>query len=89
MKSLTGTVTKIKIVNMTPSLIFFKLDNVNCLIARNSLNFFADASEGMKVTIAGYYNKRNQFIVQRYCINGQTQLMIDVETIQNREKVFA
>lgn len=74
---------------MTPMLIFFKLDDVNCLIARNSLTFFADAAEGMRITIAGYYNKRNQFIVQRYCINGQTQLMIGIETIQKREKVFA
>lgn len=71
---------------MTPSLIFFKLDKVNCLIARNSLNFFADASEGMKVTIAGYYNKRNQFIVQRYCVLGKTQAMIDIETVYSRKE---
>lgn len=70
-------------------LVFFKLDDTNCLIARKSLNFFADVSEGMRIVVAGYYNKRNQFIVQKYCTIGKTKLMIDVETIQQREKVFA
>lgn len=70
-------------------LIYFKIDGESCLIAVRSLSFLADVSDGMKMTAAGYHNKRNQFIVQRYCVNGQTQLMIDVETIRKREKVFA
>ncbi|MEO1768253.1 hypothetical protein [Candidatus Enterococcus ferrettii] len=90
MESKTGVVSCIKILKMSERpLVYFKLDDSSCLIAYRSLSFLADVTDGMKIAAAGYYNNRKQFVVQKYCTYGKTRLMLDVETIQNREKVFA
>lgn len=45
MKTIRGTVSKIRIIKMTASpLVYFKLDETNCLIAAHSLSFLADAA---------------------------------------------
>lgn len=89
MESKTGIVSNIKIIKMSERpLIYFRLDDCNCLIAGRSLSFLADVSDGMKITVAGYKNCRKQFIVQKYCTIGKTRLMLDIETIQNKETVF-
>lgn len=42
MESKTGTVSKIKILKYSERpLVYFKLDDVSCLIAGHSLNFFS------------------------------------------------
>nr|DAV18304.1 MAG TPA: hypothetical protein [Caudoviricetes sp.] len=86
--SKNGIVSNVKILKMSERpLVYFKLDNVSCLIAGHSLNFLADVENGMRIAAAGYMNKRNQFIVQKYCAYGPTRIMMDVQNIE-REKMM-
>lgn len=88
MMSKNGIVSNVKILKMSERpLVYFKLDNVSCLIAGHSLNFLADVENGMRIAAAGYMNKRNQFIVQKYCAYGPTRIMMDVQNIE-REKMM-
>lgn len=75
-----GTVSHVKILksNERP-LVFFKLNDTNCLIASHSLSFLADVAEGTKIAIAGEYNSRKQFIVKKYVVIGKPQIMIEFE----------
>lgn len=75
-----GTVSHIKILksNERP-LVYFKLDEINCLIASHSLSFLSDVAEGSKVAIAGEYNSRKQFIVRKYTVIGKPQIVIEFE----------
>lgn len=83
MQSITGTVIKIKILKMSECpLVFFKLDDVSCLIAGHSLNFLADVEDGMNVVVAGDYNKRKQFIVKKYAVIGKTKIMMEFDMIK-------
>lgn len=78
--NLKGTVSHIKILKSNEHpLVYFKLDDVNCLIASHSLNFLADAAEGTKIAVAGEYNSRNQFIVRKYAVIGKPQIVIEFE----------
>ena len=82
MESKTGIVGKIRILQMSERpLIFFKLNNLNCLISLHSLNFLADVQEGMMITIAGIYNSKKQFVTRKYAVHGKTQIMVDFETL--------
>ena len=82
MQSKTGTVSKVKILKMSERpLVYFKLDDVSCLIAGHSLNFLADVEEGMKATIAGEYNNRKQFVVKKYAVIGKTRIMLEFDNI--------
>lgn len=80
MNNLKGTVSHIKILksNERP-LVYFKLDEINCLIASHSLSFLSDVAEGSKVAIAGEYNSRKQFIVRKYTVIGKPQIVIEFE----------
>lgn len=91
MESKTGVVSKIKVLKMSEQpLVFFKLDNENCLISYHSLKFLADVDSGMRLAVAGFYNSRKQFVVKKFSVLGKTRIMIDIENIQynDREKVF-
>jgi len=80
MKSLKGTVSKIRVLKMAKiPLVRFSLDGVNCLIAAHSLNFLADVDEGMQIVVAGEYNSRKQFVVKKYSVIGKTKIMIEFE----------
>lgn len=80
MESITGTVSKVKILKMSERpLLFFKLDDVSCLIASHSLNFLADVEDGMRIVITGEYNSRKQFVVKKYGVIGKTMIMKQVE----------
>ena len=80
MKSLKGTVSKIRVLKMAKTpLVRFSLDDVNCLIATHSLNFLADVDEGMQIVVAGEYNSRKQFVVRKYSVIGKTKIMIEFE----------
>lgn len=82
MQSITGTVSKVKILKYSERpLVFFKLDDVSCLIAGHSLNFLADVENGMQIAIAGEYNSRKQFIVKKYGVLGKTKIMIEFEKL--------
>lgn len=82
MHSITGTVSKVKILKYSERpLVFFKLDDVSCLIAGHSLNFLADVENGMQIAIAGEYNSRKQFIVKKYGVLGKTKIMIEFEKL--------
>lgn len=82
MESKTGTVSKIKILKYSERpLLFFKLDDVSCLISGHSLNFLADVEDGMRIVIGGHYNSRKQFVVQKYAVIGRTKLMMEFEQI--------
>lgn len=80
LNNLKGTVSHIKILksNERP-LVYFKLDEINCLIASHSLSFLSDVAEGSKVAIAGEYNSRKQFIVRKYTVIGKPQIVIEFE----------
>lgn len=78
MQSITGTVSKIKILKYSEHpLVYFKLDDTNCLIAGHSLNFLADVENGMRIAVAGDYNARKQFIVKKYAVIGKTKIMME------------
>lgn len=82
MLSQSGIVSSIKILKMSERpLVYFKLDDTSCLIAAHSLNFLADVENGMHIVVAGYYNSRKQFIVQKYCTIGQTRIMMEFENM--------
>ncbi|MDH6365024.1 hypothetical protein M2139_002025 [Enterococcus sp. PF1-24] len=82
MISKTGIVSKIKILKLSKSpLIRFSLDDTNCLIAVHSLNFFAEVSNGMRLTITGDFNQRQQFVVRKYCLHSQPEIIIQFEKI--------
>lgn len=77
---LNGTVKHVKILKSGERpLVFFKLDDTNCLIASHSLNFLADVSEGTKIAIAGEYNSRKQLVVRKYAVIGKPQIVIEFE----------
>lgn len=85
MKSLKGTVSKIRVLKMAKiPLVRFSLDGVNCLIAAHSLNFLADVDEGMTIVVAGEYNSRKQFVVKKYSVIGKTKIMIEFESIKKQ-----
>ncbi|MDT2672481.1 hypothetical protein [Enterococcus dongliensis] len=82
MESITGTVSKVKILKMSERpLVYFKLDNQSCLIAGHSLNFLADVEDGMKIAVGGHYNDRKQFVVSKYAVIGKTKIMMEFEQI--------
>lgn len=82
MQSITGTVSKVKILKMSEHpLVYFKLDGTSCLIAGHSLNFLADVENGMRIAVAGDYNARKQFIVKKYAVIGKTKIMMEFERL--------
>lgn len=83
MESLNGIVSSVKILKMSERpLVYFKLDNVSCLIASHSLNFLADVEDGMKIAVAGEYNSRKQFVVKKYAVIGKTKIMMEFEMMR-------
>ena len=87
MQSMTGTVSKVKILKMSERpLVYFKLDDVSCLIAGHSLNFLSDVEDGMRIVIAGDYNPRKQFIVKKYSVVGKTSIMLEFESSRFQRK---
>ena len=80
MKTIRGTVSKIRIIKMTASpLVYFKLGETNCLIAAHSLSFLADAAEGCEMVVGGEFNSRNQFVCRRFAVIGKPQIVIEFE----------
>ena len=85
MQTQKGTVSKIRIVSFAPSpLVRFTLGTTNCLIAKHSLNFLGDVDEGMFLTVGGYWNKRHQFVVQKYTVYGKTKIMLDIDAYRQK-----
>lgn len=83
MQNLNGIVSSVKILKMSERpLVYFKLDDVSCLIAGHSLNFLADVEDGINVVVAGDYNSRKQFIVKKYAVIGKTKIMMEFEMIK-------
>lgn len=82
MQTASGLVTSIKILEFSERpLVYFKLDDLSCLIATHSLNFLADVENDMRIAIAGEYNNRGQFIVRKYGVIGKTKIMIEFEKL--------
>jgi hypothetical protein len=87
MQSITGTVSKVKILKYSERpLVFFKLDGTSCLIAGHSLNFLADVEDGMRIVVAGDYNSRKQFVVMKYSVVGKTSIMLEFESSRFQRK---
>ncbi len=83
MKSLNGIVSSVKILKYSERpLVYFKLDNQSCLIAGHSLNFLADVEDGMRIAVAGHFNRRKQFVVQKYSVIGKTKIMMEFEMVK-------
>lgn len=82
MQSITGTVSKIKILKMSERpLVYFKLDGTSCLIAGHSLSFLADVEYGMRIAVASVYNSRKQLVVKKYAVIGKTKIMMEFEKL--------
>lgn len=80
METIRGTVTKIKILKMSERpLVYFKVDDVSCLIATHSLSFLADVAEGSRIAVAGEFNSRKQFVCRKYAVIGKPQIVIEYE----------
>lgn len=87
MMSMSGLVSSIKILKFSERpLVYFKLDDQSCLIASRSLSFLADVENGMRVVVAGDYNRRKQFIVKKYAVVGKTSIMLEFESSRFRRK---
>lgn len=87
MMSMSGLVTSIKILKLSERpLVYFKLNDQSCLIASRSLSFLADVENGMRVVVAGDYNRRKQFIVKKYAVVGKTSIMLEFESSRFRRK---
>ena len=82
MMSQSGIVSSIKILKFSERpLVYFKLDDVSCLIAGHSLNFLAEVEDGMRIAIAGDYNARKQFVVKKYAVISKTKIMMEFEKL--------
>ena len=80
METIRGTVTKIKILKMSERpLVYFKINEVSCLIATHSLTFLADVAEGSRVAVAGEFNSRKQFVCKKYAVIGKPQIVVEFE----------
>lgn len=83
METIKGTVSKIKLLKMSERpLVYFKVDDVSCLIATHSLAFLADVAEGSKIVVAGDYNSRKQFVVKKYAVVGMAKIMMEFEMMR-------
>ena len=82
--TLKGVVTKIKMLDFP--LVYFKLEDTNCLIAKYSLSFMADVEEGMRIVVFGEYNTRNQFIVKKHVVIDKTRIMLEIESLKKISK---
>lgn len=81
MMNLKGTIQKIKVVHLSEHpLVYFRLDNVHCLIANHALKFLADVTIGSTVSLTGGYNTRKQFVVKKYSVLGKPQIVIEFES---------
>lgn len=88
MKTIKGTVTKVKIIKMSERpLVYFKVDEVSCLIATHSLIFLADVAEGSKIVVAGEFNNRKQFVCRKYAVIGKPQIVVEFERSRYPHKV--
>lgn len=80
METIRGTVSKVKILKMSERpLVYFKVDDVSCLIATHSLAFLADVADGSRITVAGEFNSRKQFVCKKYAVIGKPQIVIEYE----------
>lgn len=80
-----GAIVKLKLLPHTAApLVYFKLDDTNCLIHRHALNFMAEVDVGSRVVVAGEYNQRQQFVAQHYTVLGKTKIMIDFDFVNQQ-----
>ena len=82
--TLKGVVTKIKMLDFP--LVYFKLEDTNCLISKHSLSFMAEVEEGMRIVVIGEYNTRNQFIVKKHVVIDKTRIMLEIESLKKISK---
>ena len=88
MKTIRGTVTKIKILKMSERpLVYFKINEVSCLIATHSLSFLADVVDGSRIAVAGEFNSRKQFVCKKYAVIGKPQIVVEFERSRYPHKV--
>lgn len=87
MISMNGIASSIKILKFSERpLVYFKLNDLSCLIATHSLNFLADVENAMRITICGDFNSRKQFIVKKYSVVGKTSIMLEFESSRFQRK---
>jgi hypothetical protein len=88
METIRGTVSKVKILKMSERpLVYFKVDEVSCLIATHSLAFLADVADGSRIAVAGQFNSRKQFVCRKYAVIGKPQIVIEYERSNYPHKV--
>lgn len=46
--------------------------------------FLGDVDDGMFLTVGGYWNKRRQFVVQKYTVYGKTKIMLDIDAYRQK-----
>ncbi|GCF95023.1 hypothetical protein NRIC_29140 [Enterococcus florum] len=85
METLKGTIQQIKLVKLSEQpLVYFRLNDRHCLIAKHSLSFLAEAEVGAQLAVAGYTNTRQQFIVQKYAVLGKTKIMMEFDQLNQQ-----
>ncbi len=63
-----------KVLNLSPLLLYTKVRNsktgteINRLAHKHGLNFLYEVSSGSRVAFYGHYNKRKQFIIDKYTV---------------------
>lgn len=88
METIRGIVSKVKIIKMSERpLVYFKVDDVSCLVATHSLSFLADVAEGSRIAVAGEFNSRKQFVCKRYTVIGKPQIVVEFERSRYPHKV--
>lgn len=81
--SIKGQVRQVKIIKAKPILVYMKLESItdskiiHALIAKHPLQFMLDIAEEDIIVIYGYYNTRNQFIVEKYLIQEKKHALIN------------
>lgn len=73
---LKGTVKKIKLLSHSKiPLLYVKINEQSCLVASHYLDFFGKVAEDMNIEVWGYFNKRNQFIIKKYRVLGESWIV--------------
>jgi hypothetical protein len=90
----TGTVDKLRMITFerTPLIRFtlcFKEKALNCLIHTHALTFLAEVEQGAQITVSGYYNARQQFVVKKHILRSKSLLLNDFEqSLYPKQKTY-
>ena len=70
------TIADPKVLNLSPLLIYVKIETItgefiNALVHKHALNFLYQATTGSRVALYGHYNRRKQFVIDKFTVVAQ------------------